>query len=305
MVKNNMTFRPVLEGFKNILRSFWLSATAVSVLTVNLASIVIVITLSTFLGYSVRNLDNLISIPAFIQDSYSEDKVPNLIDKIKSISEVKSVEYFDKDKAAGELTSSSSKVDLSNIKNSNQDYKNLVWRFVLVTPKSSEDYKKVIAELKSSEFDGIWKEVVGDENFVDKLVSFYSWIRTGSIFLIIVFVLISVLVMVNILRMTIYNHKDEIEIMRLVGATNNYIRTPFVVEGIMYSFLAAVVVSVVFISSFYFLLPTVGNWVAGGNSSNLQDLSVQIYSIFGLTMFMGTLLGGVTSYTATTRYLNL
>ncbi len=298
-----MIQRIIIEGIKNILRSFWLSATAISVLTVNLASVVIVASSSTFVGYSVRNLDKYVSFPAFIQDTYKEEDIPKLIEKIKSIPEVKEVEYFDKEKASKELTESSGKVNLDVIKNNDSDYKNLVWRFVLITPENSESYSKVLEKIKSNDFEGVWKEVVGSENFVDNLINIYSWINIISWFLIVIFGLISALVMFNILRMTIYNHKDEIEIMRLVGATNNYIRMPFVVEGIIYSIISSFIVTIFFsILARLFLSNTI-TWLVSSNAIN--DLNNQIYYIFGITLLSATIFSAITSYMATTKYLKL
>jgi cell division transport system permease protein len=303
-----MLKRAFLEGVKNIVRSFWLAATAVTVLTVSLASVTLVATLSTVVGYAVRNLDNLISVPAFVQESVSDDQIPALTEKIKSISDVKSVQYFDKEQANSALEDGNIGINLDFIKSQAKDDKNLVWRFYLVTPKNSESYGKVIDTLKGPDFQDTWKDVVGDENFVDNLIAFNSWVRIIGAVLILVFALISILVMSNIIRITIYSHKDEIEIMRLVGATNGYIRAPFIAEGILFNLISAIIVSLFFVPMFNIVLPIVANWINGGNissSANTGQLMLQTYGIFGATLVGGLVVGGLTSYFATQRYLKL
>jgi cell division transport system permease protein len=303
-----MLKRAFLEGVKNIVRSFWLAATAVTVLTVSLASVTLVASLSTVVGYAVRNLDNLISVPAFVQESVSDDQIPDLTAKVKAIPDVKSVQYYDKEQANAALEAGNIGINLDFIKSQAKDDKNLVWRFYLVTPKNSESYGKVIETLKGADFKDTWKDVVGDENFVNNLIAFNSWVRIVGVVLILIFALISILVMSNIIRITIYSHKDEIEIMRLVGATNGYIRAPFIAEGILFNLISAIIVSLFFIPGFNIILPNVASWINGGNANSAAgtgQLMLQTYGIFGATLVGGLLVGGLTSYFATQRYLKL
>lgn len=303
-----MLKRAFLEGVKNIVRSFWLAATAVTVLTVSLASVTLVASLSTVVGYAVRNLDNLISVPAFVQENVSDDQIPDLTAKVRAIPDVKNVQYFDKEQANAALEAGNIGINLDFIKSQAKDDKNLVWRFYLVTPKNSESYGKVIETLKGSDFKDTWKDVVGDENFVNNLISFNSWVRIVGIVLILIFALISILVMSNIIRITIYSHKDEIEIMRLVGATNSYIRAPFIAEGILFNLISALIVSLFFIPLSNIILPNVASWINGGNISataGTGQLMLQTYGIFGATLVGGLVVGGLTSYFATQRYLKL
>ena len=91
-----MLKRSLVEALKNLTRSIWLSVTAISVLTVSLASVALVATLFTTVGFAIRNLDNLISIPAFLSESYPEENVNDLMSRVKSIPEVKSAQYSDR-----------------------------------------------------------------------------------------------------------------------------------------------------------------------------------------------------------------
>ena len=113
--------RSLLEAFKNLTRSIWLSLTAISVLTVSLASVALVATMSTTVSFAVRNLDNLISVPAFLVDTYPEENVNDLVSKIRSFPEVKSAEYYDKAKAKEELKNGGAGFNLDFLNNQNND----------------------------------------------------------------------------------------------------------------------------------------------------------------------------------------
>ena len=123
--------------------------------------------------------------------------------------------------------------------------------------------------------------------------------------MIIVFALVSILVMANILRITIYGRKDEIEIMRLVGGTNGYIRGPFIVEGTLYNVIASLIVVLIFAPSIGFLIPWIESYLKITSSQYTLALILQMYlSILG-TIVIEMLVGVLTAYFAAKKYLKL
>ena len=299
-----MLKRAIFEGIKNITRSFWLSATAISVLTVSLASVVLVATVSTTIGFAVKNLDNLISIPVILKDSVAEDKIPGIQDELNKLGSVRKTEYYDRNKSKEDLQKGGAGFNSEFIKSVANTDENLLPRFILVSPKNSENFATVLKDLKKDEYKDNWDRVVGDEAFVNNLIAFNQWTNIIGGVLILIFAAISILVMSNILRITIYSHRDEIEIMRLVGATNNYIRAPFVAEGVYYNLVAAVLVTIVFVPSFNFILPKIQQFI-GADLGNNSSLALQTYLIYIFTIILGIAVGVATTYTATRRYLKL
>jgi len=306
-----MLKRSILEGFKNLIRSFWLSATAISVLTVSLGSVALIASLSTTVNFTVRNLDELITIRAFLKEEFTEDRVPILLDNIAKIPNIDKdkTTYFDREKAKKDLLENNQAVSQEFIERQIGSTDNLAWRFVELSPKDANSYGQVIQGLKDIKIDGmedVWQDIPRDENFVSNINNLNRWVRIVGIALIIIFATISVLVMANILRITIYSHREEIEIMRLVGATNNYIRLPFVMEGVYYNVFAAIFVTLIFIPAYNSVIPNLESWLGGGNLiPNSSNLVLQIYLTLFLVIFCGIGIGIATSYLAIQRYLKL
>jgi cell division transport system permease protein len=296
-----MIKRFVVEGVKNATRSIWLSITAIMVLTVSLASVVLIITMSVTVGYTVRNLDSLVSFPAFFKENVVEEQINNtIIPDLKKNTNIKKIEYFNRDQARKSLETGSAGFISAGLK---QD-ENLAWRYILITPDKSENYKSVVQSVQEGKYAEVFDEIPNDPRFVENLISFYGWINIVGIVLIIVFALISVLVMSNILRMTIYNHRDEIEILRLVGATNNYIRGPFVTQGIIYNLIAAVIVLSLFVTMIGIAAPTVKQYIGISSiSSGNSDLVTQVYLSLFMTMAASIAVGVLTIYVSIQRYL--
>jgi cell division transport system permease protein len=294
--------RNIIEGFKNITRSVWISITAVIVLTVSLASVALIITMSVTLGYAVRNIDRLVSFPAFFKENVVEEEITKtILPKIKAGANIKNVEYFDKEKAKLAVSTGAVNV-VSTSLGSDENY---AWRYLLITPSKSEFYTDLVSFIKDGEFKDVFVEVPADTVAITKLTKFYEWVNVASIITIIIFSIVAVLVMSNILRMTIYNNKEEIEIMRLVGATNGYIQGPFITQGVIYNLVSALLVIFMLVSAISFAAPTLRTYLGVSSLTNggSADLIPQIFFSLALTMIMAISLGAVTVYISIQRYL--
>jgi cell division transport system permease protein len=297
-----MLKRFILEGFKNITRSIWLSITAIIVMTVSLASVALIICMSVTVGYAVRNIDTLVSFPAFFKENVVEEQITStVLPKLKTNPTIKSIDYFDKDKAKANLDAGLAGLASGTLK---QD-ENYAWRYILITPNKSEDYSNLVNYVKDGEFKDVFEEVSSDKASIDSILKFYGWVNLLGIVTVIIFSVVAILVMSNILRMTIYNHKEEIEIMRLVGATNNYIRGPFVTQGILYNVISALLVVVIFVGSISILAPSLKSYLGVNSLTNGggSDLISQIYFSLFLTMFVSIAIGAITVYVSIQRYL--
>ena len=294
--------RNLVEGIKNITRSVWISITAIIVLTVSLASVVLIITMSVTLGYAVRNIDRLVSFPAFFKENVVEEQITNtILPRIKSNPNIKSVEYFDKEKAKLAVNTGAVNV-VSTTLGTDENY---AWRYLLITPNKSENYTELVNFVKDGEYKDTFTEVPADTAAITKLTKFYEWVNVASVVTIIIFSIVAILVMSNILRMTIYNNKEEIEIMRLVGATNAYIQGPFITQGVLYNLVSAILVIIIFVSGISFVAPTLRSYLGVSSLTNggSGDLIPQIFFSLGLTMVLAIAMGAVTVYISIQRYL--
>jgi cell division transport system permease protein len=295
----------ITGGFRNLIRSFWISATAITVLTVSLSTVALVASLSTVVGFTLRKLDNFIDINAYYTSTVESDVKDKALNEIKQIPEVKEVKFISKEDAEANLKSKGLGKSIDTLKKNNNT--TILLDSLQIRPINAENYAKVADILNSDKYKSIWDKgkVESKTEAINNLQKLYRWTNYGFIILVIFFGLVSILVMINILRITIYHRKDEIEIMRLVGATNNYIRGPFVFEGALYNIITSVIVAIIFIPGIAFLIPWIESYLKITATSYTQALILQMYlSIFG-TIFLGTFVGVITAYFATKRYLKL
>jgi cell division transport system permease protein len=295
----------ILGGFKNLIRSFWISATAITVLSVSLSSVALIASLSTVVGFTLRQFDNQISVLAYFREDVDQSIIDTTTKELKSLPEVKAIKLITKDEAKKELANSEAgKKALETIKDNKGG--NPLLNYLNITPNNTESYSKIIDALNADRYKGLWDgQIENKKDFINNLQKIYRWTNIGGLALVIVFALVSILVMANILRITIYGRKDEIEIMRLVGGTNGYIRGPFIFEGALYNIIASIIVAAIFVPSISLLIPWVENYLKISTSQYTSALILQMYlSIIG-TIILGMLVGVVTAYFATKRYLKL
>ena len=299
----------ISEGIKNLLRSLGLSITAIFIITVSLASVALVGSLWVAVGFSLRQLDNQAIISIWIKPDVAKESIDIMQKDLKEFKSIKEVKFLDiqasKDRLENSKTvpdASKKLLELSKLNNINLD---LVRQSFIITPINTESYGAVTDFINQEKYKSIIEEIQGTQDYSNSLKNIYHWTGIIGIVLITVFAMISMLIMVNILRIAIYSRRDEIEIMRLVGATNNYIRGPFIAEGVFYNLFASLFVAVIFVPLFIIFSPNIKLWLGIDLNAGSISLINWLYLTIAAVVFLGTGVGALASFVATQRYLKL
>jgi ABC-type antimicrobial peptide transport system permease subunit len=136
---------------------------------------------------------------------------------------------------------------------------------------------------------------------IDKLNKIINSIRKTGVIMVLVFVIIAIIVTFNSIRLTMYTYRTEVEIMKLVGASNWFIRLRFITEGVLYGVFAALMVGIVWYPLARYFAPFFIN--AGIQINTVQLLHQNIVYILGIQLLIGVLLGVISSFIAIRRYL--
>jgi cell division transport system permease protein len=297
----------IFSGARNFTRNIWLSLTAVTILVVSLSAVGFLSLLSTSLEYAIQKLDSQVNIVVFFQEDTVLDGVKSLekdfLDKNTQRGfEVISTKIFTKEEEKQNLLKRIPGIgDVFDLVGNPLSYK------LEIRPKSIDDFEKVATFLNQDKYKDIILSIKNPSSVVNNLKRLNSLAKTVSLVVIAVFALVSILVMINILRIAIYNRREEIEIMRLVGATNNYIQSPFIVEGVLYNLVAAIIVLAIFIPLTNTLAPAINDYLSSAfvsnESSDISQFSTKVFINLGLNIVAGVLIGIVTIYLAIQRYL--
>lgn len=278
-------------------------AVMVITLTIILFSVVANATFSD----TVSQLNDKIDVSMYLKDTVTDKERNELIGQIKRLPNIKSVEYISKDDA------------LEAYKKQNQDNPDLLLAIsqtdnplpasLQIKPVDVNRLDEVKAFLDKPEIKKLQSDETsysGDrKEAVDKITNATQFFRKAGFAGVIVFTVVSMLIIFNTIRMAIFNRRDEITIMRLLGANTSFIRGPFVVETIIYGILAAII-SIVLVESFFSISATTFDASSFGlldiDYAN-QYLDKHFWTILTLQLGVGILIGAASSSIATRRYL--
>lgn len=237
-------FYLIKQGFENILKNKLMFFASVLIVATTM------ITLSVFviIGENVQNLvDNMQSsqgIIAYLEKDIQDDQVTTIKTKLKSISGVTNIEYESKEQAlenARKEYFNESNMDLT----AGWEENNIFTASFTVSLEDLQDANKVTQKIK--EIDGVRKVVFDNEifNMVTKISDLVRIIVMG-IFILLVGV--SFLVISNTIKLVLHSRRKEINIMKYIGATNGFVETPFIIEGIIVGIVGALISWVISVS---------------------------------------------------------
>ena len=170
-----------------------------------------------------------------------------------------------------------------------------------------DDYQSILSFLDNPEYN----ELIQDKNFDDneKVISQLSAISNKieniGIIVSVVFVIIAVLIVFNTIRINIYTHREEIGIMKLVGATNWFVRAPFLVESLIYAVLAVIICLAILYPLLGAVAPQVNNFFEGYNLDLVSYFNSNFWQIIGWQLAFAVLLSILSSSIAVGRYLRV
>lgn len=235
-------------------------------------------------------------VTAFLRDGTSSDQVKEIQDKLNKTQVVSSSKYISKEEAL-KIYKERFKDDPILTEFVTAD---ILPASIEVSTHKLEDLSQVAETLEN---ETAVEEVVFQRNIVDTLQSWSRAVRNIGGGIIIFLLVTSFLTTLIVIGLNISIHKDEIEIMRLVGATSWYVRTPFIFEGIFYGVLSAVISTALIWIAFIWASPLLQSTFAG---ISILQATPKVFSVLFLgEITIGVLIGVVGSFVATRKYLNV
>jgi len=246
-------------------------------------------------------LNGKVDLTVYLKDADTTDQVSALQQIIQSRPEVKNVTFISKAQAL--VIWQKSHADNSDIANVISATDNPLPSSFDVQTTNPSEIETVANFLDSQDYAPLIQEINYQQtkDVVDRLIRITYFLQLFGWSLSALFTLISILIVYNTLRLTIFARSDEIEIMRLVGASDAYVRGPFVIEGIAYGFFGAIVAALLFYALASLVISPIQNYL--GIADLRSVLSINLWMIILLQFAIGIMLGLVCSFFAVRKYL--
>lgn len=298
-------FRIIKFAFQNFYRNFWLAVVTITILVVTLFSITALIILNVISAQAVKSVEDKIDISVYFKTDAEDMQIIKTRSELLSLNEIKEVNLIDREQAM-DFFKERHKND-STILESIEILKENPFNSVLVIKaKNSKNYPEILKVLEKEEYNKIIekKDFSDHKIIISKISAIKTKIEKIGLFVIAFFALIAALIVFNTVRIAIYTHRNEIKIMKLVGATNWFIRAPFLVEEFFYAIISCLILIAVFYPAINFLQPHL-NYFLEYDFDLISYFKANFVLIFGLEFFAIIIINALSSFVAMKKYLKV
>ena len=287
------------DGFKNVFRNFSLSFASISCITITL----LVVAVALIGSLNVENFTKLISddftIVAFVKNDTSTEDEEKIEAKLNKIGNIESITFVSKADTKKEMMESSE--TFKGIMSAWEEEENPLSDAYQIKVKDIEKIEKTADKIKK--IDNI--EIVKyGEGMVDSMVSIFDLIKKVLIVIVIALVIVTAFLIVNTIKITIFSRQKEIEIKRLVGASNFSIKQPFVIEGLIIGLLGSIVPIIATIYGYNYLYNYTGGVIFSQFIKLIKPFPFVFYASIVL-LAIGVIVGMIGSRRAVSKYLKI
>ncbi len=288
------------DAFKSVFRNFSLSLASISCITITLIVVAISIVLSYNVEEMTRHVSSNISIVVFLDSEVTEDEIKQVKDNILRLDNIADITFKSKQDYAKET-------------------KELDPRFALIVDSWTEEtiplldsYEIKVEDIdligetagKVKKIDHIFSVNYGEE-YIESVITIFGVVEKVCIGGVVALILVTAFLIANTIKLAIFSRKTEIEIMRLVGASNMAIKIPFIIEGSFIGIIGSIIPIVLMCYGYTTLYNYLGGELFSSSLGKLvTPLPFILYSS-GLLLIIGLLVGMFGSYRAVRKYLKI
>lgn len=298
-------FRIIKFSFQDIMRNIGLSSMTVLILILMLLSVNTLVVINVFTDEAVKSIKDQIDVSVYFNYEATEDEIAEVKSYVDSFPEVTELIYLNRDEVLAKFKEQHK--DNAEVLSALEELgENPLGATMIVKTREPKDYEKVIQALDVPEYENIIEaKTFGDtQRAIDRIHVLTTQVQRFAIGLSLLFAIIAFLIILNTVRVAIYTQRMEISIKKLVGASNWFVRGPYIVESIIFTIISVVITGGLLWFSFQFLEPYAS--VVFQKPSLLSNYYLSnIYWLLGVQFASVLFLTVVSSLLAMRRYLRV
>lgn len=289
------------EGFRNFFKNKKSTAASIIIMCATMFIFGIFFLIGENVNYIIGQVQSEQAMQVFINPEATPEQQTELEQKIKSIQYVNTVEYVSQEQALNEMREWLG--DSASVLDSYSGDQNPFKASFVVTLTDLTKNEEVQRQINT--FENVASIEAGNKT-VNTLVNIANGIRTATGVILVLLILISIFIIANTIKLTVHARRKEISIMKYVGATNGFIRWPFMVEGIIIGIISALISIVILGFVYNFVADTIINSsMATTLQLNLLTFSNMLSMLLVVYIVMGTGIGAIGSAISMKKYLEV
>jgi cell division transport system permease protein len=308
-MKKSIWKRVLVAGLRGFYRNKTVSLSSIFILTITLSIIASFYLARAIFDYTLDQIKEKVDVRVYFTVDATDDQIKDIQAKLRGLSQVKSAELTTRDQALADFKKRH-EGDQLTLQALDELGENPFGASLSIVAKDTSQYEEIAKQLTTgSGLLGDQASAVDKINYyqlkdsIDKLNNIIGWTNTVGFWLSILFIIMSCMIVYNTIRLAIFVYRDEIAVMKLVGASNMFIRGPFVVESVLYSVVATAITLIIFYpATMYITKKTV--FFFEGMNIHAYFMS-HFFSLTLLLLGSGVILSVVSSLLAVRKYLKV
>lgn len=294
--------RVIKFSLQDMARNIWLTIVTITILILALFSINMLLTVNVVTQAAMNSIKEKIDVNLYLKPESGEDKIMALKAEIGNYSQVKEIKYISRAEAmeAFKVKHQNNPEVLEALR---QLGENPLTPTLIIKANNIEQYDELISKLNKIDSD-----IIESRNFENhksillKIDNISRKINEVGVFISLVFIIISILVVYNAIRVAIYTHRKEIGIMKLVGASNWFVKSPFLISSIIFAAVGSLAIIGIFYAFLIVLQPYLEIFFMGYDINIVSYFNHNFAYIFGLEFLGAAFVNILASFTALGRY---
>lgn len=301
-------WRMITFGFQNFFRNIWLSLITVLIVVLNLFLMSLVSGLNVVGQQTLTAVRQKVDLSVYFIPTTSEQRVDQIRQELLRKPEVQSIRLITRAEHLQELKKSAVDKGLVNAAiDALGD--NPLGAGLVITAKTLDGYGAIANALKDPKYQSIIEDTGNNfqtnQTVISRLSLIVNRVQVATLWLTLLFAIIAILMVFNTIRVAIYSQREEIGIMKLVGASDAFVRGPFVITSLLYGLVASILVTAVLIPVLSLTNPFFAQFFAGYDINVLGYVRAHLWTILGLEVAVGCGLSVISSLFAIGRYLRV
>ncbi len=289
----------IRQSFSSLWRNKAMSVAAVSSVFAALLVIGIFLTVVLNIDYLATRLESQVEIKVYVNDGLSIEVINAMNKDIRELSGVKDSTFLSKEKALEDFTEQLG--EDSNLLDGLEEDNPLADSFIVTLddPRMASNVTTAISAMSNVE------NVVYGKEELEKLLNITYLLRVGSLTIVVILVLISIFIISNTIKLTVFARRKEIGIMKYVGATDGFVKGPFFAEGILMGLLGSIVSITIICIGYHFGIHYIKQQSLGFISITLLPISSVFYNLSFSLVLIGIIIGSLGSLISIRKFLRV
>lgn len=296
--------RVIKTGWSAFWRNIALSIATIFIMVTVLSLVSFLYFLNPISNILISDVENKVDVSVYFKEDVSEDDIVEIKAEVANIDQVKEVEYVSKDEALS-VFMEKHKDDPVLMESLTEVGYNPFLASLSIKAQEASQYEQIANFLETGRFKDLIDKVDYNQRkpVIEKVYALTSGVNKIGILFSLIFGLVAVLIAFNTVRIAIYNSSEEISIMRLIGASNWFVRGPFLVQGMLVGIISALITLLIMLGASWALDSRISSLIP--DVSTFHIFLSNILNIFLIQLAVGVILGIASSLIAVRRYLKI